>query len=316
MGNIVVRRHIFEFIVEHREKRNYHPGRSEIRKIFSGLSDDVDLHLEQLAREGLLTLDTDGEQISLTPPCSAARLIKLQGDSGTGAPGMLAIDLQAVGVNMTCDLLAQVVEDDLMIDAGIRKRDIAIYRVGAPAQGEIVLAEMSGKLVFRRYLVIKAIPHLLAENPSQPDLSAAFDVHLHGILCCVISPRTNSVVGSMISATKKVNYAGGADPILKKSRWAITPSTFGLNDRVSPCYGSRRWTRTSEDPPEQFYGQSRPKTSKKSVTGGRGSELVPVVKKVNSKSVRAKDVLMPKKKAAPDDLGNKRVPPARERLRV
>ena len=261
MEPVNVKRHLFEFIVDHKERLNCWVRRSELRRHFSSLSDDVDLHLEQLAREGLLVLD--GESIALTPSCRAVQSIRFLGGSSTGGANRhkkpvadaIAVDLRAIGVDHDGELFAHVVCDDSMVDAGIRAKDVAIVRSGAPTRGEIVAVEVGGKVVFRRYLIIKNIPHLLAENHVQPDLVASLDVHLHGILCCTISTGFASATRTLPPADEKVNYACRRVARHGASRWPAPPSGFGLNESKDSKYTARPWTRTRDDPPDHPYGR-------------------------------------------------------------
>ena len=186
-----IKRKIFEFIVDNQVRWNYVPLRREIHKMFSGLSDDVDLHLEQLEREGLLKLTPEGGQeitISTTyrhiPEMKLLRN-RLSGSKPlpeTSEDGSIALDLRGMGILMEHNLYALLVHDESMIDAGVQHGDVAILRHAAPQRGDIVAVEMDGQVHLRRYILLAGIPHLLAENPFRPDIVYASDFPFRGVL--------------------------------------------------------------------------------------------------------------------------------------
>ena len=215
-----IKRHIFEFILDNHSRWNCVPTRSEVHRMFAGRSNDLDLHLEQLEHEGLLKLGRDGgDTISLVPTFPCARQIGLQGKPAKRlphgptdyAPGCVALDLRGVGITMEDDLFALLVADDSMIDAGLRRHDIAVLKPGGPARGEVVAVKVAGELALRRYIVVLGIPHLLAENPLRPELTPAHEHTFHGVLWGLIrtepSGRTCRVAPTKISYSESVTLS-------------------------------------------------------------------------------------------------------------
>ena len=186
-----IKRKIFEFIVDNQIRWNCVPLRSEVHKIFSGLTADVDLHLEQLEREGLLTLTPgSGEEITISTTYRHVpelklfrnRLIASKPLSETREEGSIALDLRGMGVPVESNMYALFVHDESMIDAGVQYGDVAILRYASPQRGDIVAVEIDGQVHLRRYVLLAGIPHLLAENPFRPDIIYASDFPLQGVL--------------------------------------------------------------------------------------------------------------------------------------
>ena len=209
-----VKRHILEFIFDHENRLNHLSTRSEVCAAFANLSEDVDLHLEQLEREGLLRLSNDNrDTISLADAFPPIRRVELRGSldpkafnhDGIPLPDAVGLDLRGVGIAMDGDLFAHVIGDDSMIDAGLSSGDVAILKVLPYSRGDIVAVENAGSLVMRRYVHLAGIPHLLAENPRRPDLVPAFDQNVQGVLWCLICMEPNSR-GRTASPIRKVCY--------------------------------------------------------------------------------------------------------------
>ena len=186
-----IKRHLFEFILDNHTRWNVLPTRSELRRVFAGWSDDLDLHLEQLEREGLLRLGKEGnDSIALVPTFPHAQQIglcsevmdKLPRSDGTHRPGYIALDLRGVGIKMEDGLTALLVGDDSMSDAGLKTGDIAIVHPACPQRGDIAAVLVARRLVLRRFVIVASIPHLLAENPLRPELVPAYESTFHGVL--------------------------------------------------------------------------------------------------------------------------------------
>lgn len=182
--------------------------------MFAGLSNNVDLHLEQLQREGLLKLgEGDDGTVSLPRLFPQIKRIGVRGHSISPQSSLednspsdsIVLDLCAAGIALDRDVSAHVVGDDSMSDAGIRSGDVAILRTTQPDRGEIVAVEVSGHLALRRYVIISGIPHFIAENPVRPDLIVAFNQPILGVLACLICGDPNGL-GRTLPPIKKINY--------------------------------------------------------------------------------------------------------------
>lgn len=215
-----IKRHLFEFILDNHVRWNVFPTRSELRRMFAGWSDDLDLHLEQLEREGLLRLGKEGDDsVALAPTFPHAQQIGLHGRpmnplpqrDGTYLPSHIALDLRGAGVKMEDGLSALLVDDDSMCDAGVKTGDIAIMRPACPQRGDIVAVPTAGRLVLRRFVIVAGIPHFLAENPLRPELVPAYELVFHGVLWGLI--RTEPSGQTRQVNTNRVNYQQAVESI-------------------------------------------------------------------------------------------------------
>ena len=195
-----ISRRIYEFIVDESERWGCVPSQSKTREIFAGMTEDVDLHLRRLANEGLIGLGSgDDDSISLLPSYADVRRIPLRNSLAVSPINVnpafpeaaIAVNLRGAGITMPGECHAEVVPDDSMIDAGLMQGDIALMLETPPNRGDIVTVEVQGKVLFRRYVILSTIPHLLAENPLRPDLVPAWECGFNGVLWGLIraTPR-------------------------------------------------------------------------------------------------------------------------------
>ena len=103
-----LRRKIFEYIIHFQDEMGCFPSQNHVRESFSGLTDDVGLHLEQLEREGLLCLDQKTGELSMEPTLGAVPKLFLRnyaspdspcGRSGVGSQSIV-LDLREIGMPM------------------------------------------------------------------------------------------------------------------------------------------------------------------------------------------------------------------------
>ena len=258
---INLRRRIYEMLLSESERGFELPTQDDVRRLFGGLSDDVDLHLSQLAREGLLILDKDGEHgISLVPTYARLPEIGLLGkvarqfsERGGCLPrASIGLDLRGVGVPVPPGVQAVQVLDDRMIDADIQFGDIALIVNSVPIEsGSIVAVEEGSVVVLRRYIVVSGIPHFLAENPDDPRLSPAWDLDVQGVLWGLIrveecraaflsTHRSKPTTGTLVKKhehprrTAVQSPASTPRPLKRKIKprdhWTTPPPVIGLNE--------------------------------------------------------------------------------------
>ena len=189
-GPVSLRRKIYELLLGENKKRGRLPSQDDLRRVFGGETEDVDLHLEQLAREGMLILDKDGGNgISLAPTYVTpsepglmrvvADLLSLAGNGTFG--GSIGLDLRGSELPVERGVRVVQVLDDRMSDANILQGDLAILVNSQPMRGSIVGIEQADVVILRRYTIVAGIPHFLAENPVAPDLIPAWDATLCGV---------------------------------------------------------------------------------------------------------------------------------------
>ena len=257
-----IKRHILEFIFDHQNRLNHRSTRFEICAAFANLSEDPELHLEQLEREGLLRLSRDdSDTVVLADAFPPVRRLELRGSLGSGtfdhgsAPvkNTVGLDLRGVGIAMDGDLFAHVVSDDSMIDAGLSPGDVAIMKMLPHSRGDIVAVENAGSLAMRRYVHIAGIPHLLAENPSRPELTAAFERNIQGVLWCLICMEPGSR-GRTASPIKEVSYRNDEDSALASEFVTLLKPRIKKGPEIrsgrNPCVGLSGASAVPKQPPE------------------------------------------------------------------
>lgn len=233
---INLRRKIYELILDQKERFGCLPTQDDLRRLFGNFSSDVDLHLQQLAREGLLLLDRNGGNgISLVPTYVQLPEIGIlghvaqgfSGQSGCQPRGSIGLDLRGCGVRMEPGTQCVQVLDDRMIDAGIEFGDIALVVNSLPTRGCIVAIEEADVMVLRRYVVLSGIPHFLAENPTAPGISPAWNVNVQGVLWGLIKVescwRANGA-GPSLEGTNSFKASTGKSPSSKPQQVRANPN--------------------------------------------------------------------------------------------
>ena len=219
-----IKRKIFEHLIDAAAQWGRLPGQPEVCQAFAGLCDDVPLHLEQLAREGLIRLGpVDQPDITLVPTYQPPLEIPWRDQARTGANnhgvqphGFIRLDIGGMELPPAGELVALHVPDDMMIDAGIRCGDLAIIKATPPKKGEVAVFESEGRTCFRRFLILSGIPHLLAENARSPELLPAWDITFQGVLWGLV--RLEAPANPQNAPKPVINYpAQAGSPLLSKA---------------------------------------------------------------------------------------------------
>ena len=242
-----LKRHIFEFILDNHTRWNYVPTRAEIRRMFAAWTDDPDLHLEQLEREGLLILGRNGEdKVAISP--TFHMLPQLKVPTGLSSEAIRSqemesarsfiLNLTGLSIPLEPNMSALLVPDQSMVDAGIQQGDIALLQHACPRRGDIVAVELDGCKVLRRYVIITEIPHLLAENPFRPDLRFAHDISMSGVLWGSI--RTEPCRWTPDHAHRKSITYTDAGPVDQQRRSPPRRNgSFSAKNRLNRAYSTK-----------------------------------------------------------------------------
>ena len=152
------------------------------------------------------------------------------------------------------------------------------------ARGDIIAIEEDGRLILRRYLVIRKIPHTLAENRNRPDLRHAVLRETHGVLWGLIRRQ----IGSHPARYQpRKQYSYSRDSLLPGSNktsfyeHSASSSLRGAEDGHS--YSREAFITRSTEPPIVDRIDSKPwdgiemsnsdaarKTKRRSGTGNQG----------------------------------------------
>ena len=254
-----IKRQIFEFIIDTQQRWGYMPNQADVHKAFGNLASDVDLHLEQLAREGLLLLGVNNKgepgegYIAVLPTFPHTQRIQIRrGFFSETKPDLLGslhggitLDLRGIGVSLESDMEAMVVSDDAMTDAGLRPGDVAILSCRSPQRGDIVAVERADVLVLRRYVIVARIPHLLAENPVRPELLPAYDQVFGGVLWGLI--RTERPGQYPVASPGKVNYATDGGMQIER-KFALMAKNGDLLRRGQAVRGPKNRVKATKKP--------------------------------------------------------------------
>lgn len=216
-----IKRQIFEYIVD-QGAWGTTPLREDVRKHFAEVASDIDLHLAQLEREGLLRISDDTGAVSLVPtygilppiPLCYNRFANPIAQQSQPDSGSINLDLRGIGIVHEANSYAMQVLDDSMSDSGIYTGDIALLCSRPLTRGDIVAVELNGRMVLRRYLRIRQIPHILAENPRNPDLQPAFEIATHGVLWGLIR---REVGRRPVSSAARRTYSYSQDAFITRA---------------------------------------------------------------------------------------------------
>ncbi len=259
-GPVSLRRKIYELLLGENERWGRLPSQDEVRQVFGDATDNVDLHLEQLAREGMLILDRDGGNgISLAPTYVApsqpglmnvvADLLSLANNGTFG--GSIGLDLRGSELAVERGVRVVQVLDDRMSDANIMQGDLAILVNSQLMRGNIVGIKQADVVILRRYTVIAGIPHFLAENSAAPDLIPAWDATLCGVFWGLI--RANQCILPQVSSP----LAPAGFSTARKSKRA---SFRGSVSEAVSRFGKPQYARCKE--PTEDGARAQPFTSR------------------------------------------------------
>lgn len=96
------------------------------------------------------------------------------------------IDLESIGLPQNLRTFALQVSGDSMIGAGILDRDIVICEFKSPHEGAVVSALVDGETTLKRYVTLRGVPHLKAENPKYKTLIPARELVIQGVMVALV----------------------------------------------------------------------------------------------------------------------------------
>ena len=236
-----IRRKILEFIVDQKAQWHASPTRDDLSKLLGMTSDNLEMQIKQLELEGLVIIGKDGE-LAISPGCAPddSQRVRWRGVPTHPATcvvpreheAFIQLDLRQVGVSLPANMEGLQVLDESMTDAGIRKGDIAITETRSPLRGEIIAVEIKHRMVLRRYLTIAGIAHLLAENPTHPDLQVAWEHPVRGVLWGLIRTGISRPTQASKGATAAI-YASSRKPLPESCLPAVSlQSSLSIERRV------------------------------------------------------------------------------------
>ncbi len=160
-------------------------------------------HLEALKRKGAVQAEA-GKARSLKAISPLERLRKrvvdipvfgaipagFAEDRFQEAKGCVTIDIQSLGIKPSPVAFALEVKGDSMIGKYITPGDLVVIEPRAePKAGDVVAALIDGESTLKTYMTRSGKPYLRAENPKYPDLIAAQELVIQGVMVALIRKR-------------------------------------------------------------------------------------------------------------------------------
>ena len=188
-------RTVLNYIGEFQRKRGYSPSLSDLALAFGVKSKNaVAKVVNVLVREGCIEKDPKGrikilELQEAETPSVASMVLPLFGPISAGfaapveeqAEEMISLDTFLVGDKSATFLLR--VKGDSMINAGIHEGDIVIVnRNRTPKVNDIVVGVLDGEFTLKRLKNNKGKHYLQAENDDYPDMYAADELQVAGVV--------------------------------------------------------------------------------------------------------------------------------------
>lgn len=190
-------RTILDFIQSEQREKGITPSTREIQKHFRLASQtSVMQYLAVLERKGFIERRARKARALITP-VQKVRItdISIYGQIPAGMSalteqtieGHISLDTKSVNASKNGHTFALRVRGDSMIEAHILDGDIVILEDRKDVQnGDIVAALIDGETTLKRYVMEHGRPYLKAENPLYPDLVAARELRVQGVMVSLV----------------------------------------------------------------------------------------------------------------------------------
>jgi repressor LexA len=190
-------KNVLDFIQREQREKGITPSTREIQNHFGFASQtSVMQYLAALERKGFLDRHPRKARALITPAMKVRITdIPIYGQIPAGMSslteqsieGHVSLDAYSANVTKNRGRFALRVRGDSMIDAHILDGDIVILEDSKEAHdGDIVAALIDGETTLKRYVVERGRPYLKAENPGYPDLIAARELKIQGVMVSLI----------------------------------------------------------------------------------------------------------------------------------
>jgi len=190
-------RNVLEFIQNEQREKGLTPSTREIQTHFRLASQtSIMQYLAVLERKGFLDRHARKARALITP-VQKVRIadIPIYGQIPAGMStlteqtieGHISLDAKSVNASKNGRTFALRVRGESMIDAHILDGDIVILEDRKDVQnGDIVAALIDGETTLKRYVVEHGRPYLKAENPLYPNLIAARELRVQGVVVSLV----------------------------------------------------------------------------------------------------------------------------------
>lgn len=190
-------KNVLDFIQREQREKGITPSTREIQNHFGFASQtSVMQYLAALERKGFLDRHPRKARALITPAMKVRITdIPIYGQIPAGMSslteqsieGHVSLDAYSANVTKNRGRFALRVRGDSMIDAHILDGDIVILEDSKEAHdGDIVAALIDGETTLKRCVVERGRPYLKAENPRYPDLIAARELKIQGVMVSLV----------------------------------------------------------------------------------------------------------------------------------
>ncbi len=190
-------REMLDFIQREQREKGVTPSTREIQGHFGFASQtSVMQYIAALERKGFLDRHARKARALITPAMKVRITdVPIYGHIPAGMAtlseqdieGHVSLDTQSANVSRNRGTFALRVHGDSMIGAHIVDGDVVILEQSKDVHhGDIVAALIDGETTLKRYVVEHGRPYLKAENPRYPDLIAARELKIQGVMVSLV----------------------------------------------------------------------------------------------------------------------------------
>ncbi len=190
-------REVLDFIQREQREKGVTPSTREIQGHFGFASQtSVMQYIAALERKGFLDRHARKARALITPAMKVRITdVPIYGHIPAGMAtlseqdieGHVSLDTQSANVSRNRGTFALRVHGDSMIGAHIVDGDVVILEQSKDVHhGDIVAALIDGETTLKRYVVEHGRPYLKAENPRYPDLIAARELKIQGVMVSLV----------------------------------------------------------------------------------------------------------------------------------
>src|SRR6266705_3546642 len=190
-------KNVLDFIQREQREKGITPSTREIQNHFGFASQtSVMQYIAALERKGFLDRHARKARALITPAMKVRITdVPIYGHIPAGMAtlseqdieGHVSLDTQSANVSRNRGTFALRVHGDSMIGAHIVDGDVVILEQSKDVHhGDIVAALIDGETTLKRYVVEHGRPYLKGENPRYPDLIAARELKIQGVMVSLV----------------------------------------------------------------------------------------------------------------------------------
>jgi repressor LexA len=190
---------LLSYLRDYQRDQGVMPSTREIQRHFGFASQTAAMsHLRALEKKGVIQRYAGKARAVVLPeildrpevitiPVFGQIPAGLTSDAVQHADGCIAVDIKTLGLPRSAKTYALRVRGDSMIGAHICSGDVVVLDAGRrPQNKDIVAALIDGETTLKRFIMRGDVPYLRAENPNYPDLIAARELIIQGVMVALV----------------------------------------------------------------------------------------------------------------------------------